>query len=115
MMVFFLSFLIKSLVKIRLSEMITPAVPTQKKKISNENLVSNIMTTLDGKKPLTLSGHHALSVAFGKHPHVSIETGLLHWRHNRVEDCYGWKWLGTQCSEHKRMTPNMILWKGKKI
>lgn len=88
------------------------------KKISIENLVFEVCSkimTLDGKKPLTLSGHHALCVAFGKHPHVSIETGLLHWRHNRVKDCYGWKWLGTQCSEPKRMTetPNMILRKGK--
>lgn len=43
MMVFFLSFLISSLVKIRLSEMITPAVPTQKEKQSNENCVFEVL------------------------------------------------------------------------
>lgn len=28
---------------------------------------------------LTLSGHHPLRVPLGQHPHVTIETGLLHW------------------------------------
>lgn len=27
---------------------------------------------------LTLSGHHPLRVPLGQHPHVTIETGLLH-------------------------------------
>lgn len=29
---------------------------------------------------LTLSSHHPLRVPLGQHPHVTIETGLLHWK-----------------------------------
>lgn len=76
------------------------------------------MTTSDSKKPLTLSGHHTLCVALGKHPHVSIETGLLHWRRNSMKNCYGWKWLTTQCEPERTVTPNKLLkslwlWKEK--
>lgn len=34
---------------------------------------------LNSASVLTLSSHHALCVPLGQHPHVTIETRLLHW------------------------------------
>lgn len=83
--VFFLSSDISSLVKMRDREMMTPAVPgrltdtervrmgveTKSCKNRSSGLCANIL--------LTFSSHHSLSVPLGQHPHVTIETGLLHW------------------------------------
>lgn len=42
---------------------------------------------------LTLSSHHPLCVPLGQHPHVTIETGLLHWGGKR-------KWLSVPSSQN---------------
>lgn len=46
---------------------------------------------------LTLSSHHPLCVPLGQHPHVTIETGLLHWGGMR-------KWLSAPSSQHCKNT-----------
>ncbi len=46
---------------------------------------------------LTLSSHHPLCVPLGQHPHVTIETGLLHWGGMR-------KWLSAPDSQHRNKT-----------
>ncbi len=71
MMVLSLSFLISSLVKIRLSEMITPAVPIQKKKTKNENLVFASYTNMDfheQKASYSLRSSHPVCSAWEASP-----------------------------------------------
>lgn len=46
-----------------------------------------------GVSVLTLSSHHSLCVPLGQHPHVTIETGLLHWGRMR-------SWLSVPNSQH---------------
>lgn len=75
MSVFLLSSAISSLVKMREREMITPAVPGGD---GGAQMDADTKESWGRGVVLTLSGHHPLRVALGQHPHVTIETGLLH-------------------------------------
>lgn len=59
--------------------MITPAVPGRREgggDSASETEGEEVRVKVAAL--LTLSGHHALRVSLGQHPHVAVEAGLLH-------------------------------------